>query len=47
MLEVFDAIPVEGYVIGLMIALGLGVFLVLSQLEERNAARSTLRQLDG
>ncbi len=47
MLDVLNLIPIEGYVIGLVIALGLGVFLILSQLEERNAARSSLRQLDG
>jgi len=45
--NVLNAIPVEAYVVGLVMALGLGAFLILSQLEERNAARSTLRDLDG
>ena len=41
------SIPPELYVVGLVIALGLGAFLVLGQVEERNAARAALRQLDG
>ena len=45
--DVLSLLPPEAYVVGLVIACGLGAFLVLSQMEERNAARSTLRQLDG
>ena len=41
------SIPVEAFILGLFVAVGLGAFLLLSQLEERNAARNTLRQLDG
>jgi len=42
-----SAVPVEAFIVGLVVALGLGAFLILSQLEERNAARATLRDLDG
>jgi tight adherence protein C len=42
-----NSIPVETYVIGLVIAVSLGAFLFLTQLAERNAARKTLRRLDG
>ena len=46
MFSLFDSLPPELFVGGLVMACGLGVFLVLSQLDERNTARSTLRQLD-
>ncbi|MEM7274760.1 MAG: type II secretion system F family protein [Actinomycetota bacterium] len=38
--------PVEVYVFGLVAAIGLGLFVALSQAEERNTARSSLRHLD-
>jgi tight adherence protein C len=47
MLDVFTGVPVEGYVGAFVVAVGLGVFVVLSQLDDRNTARSTLRQLEG
>lgn len=46
MSSLFGSLPPELFVGGLVLAFGLGVFLVLSQLDERNTARSTLRQLD-
>ncbi len=46
MFSLLGSLPPELFVGGLVLAFGLGVFLVLSQLDERNAARSTLRQLD-
>lgn len=41
------SIPPEAFVVGLVAAIGLGTYLVLAQMEERSAARSTLRELDG
>ncbi len=46
MFSFLGSLPPELFVGGLVLAFGLGVFLVLSQLDERNTARSTLRQLD-
>ena len=41
-----EGLPPELFVGGLVLAFGLCVFVVLNQLDERNTARSTLRQLD-
>ncbi len=38
--------PPEMFVGGLVLAFGLAIFVFLNQFDERNAARSTLRQLD-
>jgi len=46
MLSVFNGVAPEFYVVGLVSAVALGVFVLLNQLDERNTARSTLRQLD-
>lgn len=46
MLDLLDTVPPEAYVIGLVAAVGLGVFLVLSQLDDRSTASETLRQLE-
>jgi tight adherence protein C len=42
----FTGVAPEVFVVGLVAAVGLGVFVILNQLDERNTARSTLRQLD-
>lgn len=47
MRDVLSGIPPESYVLGLVFAVGLAVFVVLNQLDERNTARSSLRQLEG
>ena len=44
--DFLTSIPIEAYAVGLVMAFVLVAFVVLSQLEERNAARATLRQLD-
>lgn len=41
------SMPPEVFIVGLVAAIGLGAYLILGQMEERSAARSTLRQLDG
>lgn len=46
MFSFLSALPPELFVGGLVAAFGLGLFMVLSMFEERNSARSTLRQLD-
>ncbi len=46
MFSLFTSVPIELFVVGLVAGLGLGLFLLLSSLDERNNARSTLRQLD-
>ena len=46
MSSLLGSLPPELFVGGLVLALGLGVFLILSQLDERNTARDTLRSLD-
>lgn len=47
MSSLLSSAPVELYVFGLVVAIGLAMFAVLSQAEERNTARNTLRNLDG
>jgi tight adherence protein C len=47
MSSLLSGAPVELYVFGLVAAVGLALFAILSQAEERNTARSTLRHLDG
>ncbi len=42
-----SALPPELYVLGLVAAFGACVFVVLNQLDDRAAARASLRQLDG
>lgn len=44
--DAITSLPPEAFVFGLVAAFGLGIFVILSQLDERTAARSTLRQLD-
>lgn len=46
MLETLSIVPAEVYVFALVCLLAVGTFTVLSRYEERNTARSTLRQLD-
>lgn len=46
MLSLLNSLPPEAFIFGLVSAFGLGVFLLLSQLDERNTARDSLRQLD-
>ena len=43
---VFESLPPEAFIFGLVSAFGLGVFVLLSQIDERNTARDSLRQLD-
>jgi tight adherence protein C len=47
MLDVLSTAPVEVYVAGVVASIGLAVFLLLTQLDDRKTARSTLRQLEG
>ncbi len=47
MLSFFSSLPPTVYVVGLVFAFVLGLYAVLTQIEERSAARSSLRQLDG
>ena len=47
MLDALTAVPAEAYVLGFVAAVGLAAFVVMNQLDERNAARNTLRQLEG
>lgn len=47
MLDILSGVPPESFVLGLVFAFGLAVFVVLNQLDERNTARSSLRQLEG
>lgn len=46
MSSLINGLPPEFFVGGLVLAFGLGLFMLLSLFEERNSARSTLRQLD-
>ncbi len=46
MLDALNSVPPEAYIIGLVAAVGLGAFLILSRFDERSAATDTLRQLD-
>lgn len=46
MSELFQSLPPELFVGGLVAAVAICIFLVVGQLDERSTARSTLRQLD-
>ena len=46
MLEALTNLPAEGYALALVAAVGLAAFVIMDQLDERQAARNTLRQLE-
>ncbi len=46
MFEILSSVPLEAYVSGLALSVGLIIFSVVGGLEERSAVRNTLRQLD-
>ncbi len=46
MFEILSSVPLEGYIGGLALSVGLVIFSVVGGLEERAAVRNTLRQLD-
>ncbi len=46
MFEILSSVPLEAYIGGLALSVGLVIFSVVGGLEERAAVRNTLRQLD-
>ncbi|NNF54442.1 MAG: type II secretion system F family protein [Acidimicrobiales bacterium] len=46
MFEILSTVPLEAYIGGLALSVGLVIFSVVGGLEERAAVRNTLRQLD-
>ena len=46
MFDLLSSIPTVGFVAGIAGAVGLVLFTVLSQVEEKSAIRTSLRQLD-
>ncbi len=46
MFDALTTVPAEGYALAFVVAVGLAAFVVINQLDERTAARHTLRQLE-